>query len=396
MAVLGMSASMVAQQSEQSKPEHAPRYKHVRYTITDLGVLSGLDPSSTAYDMNNVGWVAGGSGNLLPPGPQHAFLWFGKGPLIDLGTLGGPNSEAGGPNLRGEAAIISETALTNANGEDFCGFGDHLQCLAAVWRHWKLTALPTLPGGNNTQAYGLNNAGQVIGFSETGVADPDCATGVPFQVLRYKAVIWEPNGEVRKLRPLHGDTVGFGFGINDKGQAIGGSGLCSNVSLPPNYPPDAPHAVLWERDGSPINLGSLDGAYSNIATSINDRGEVVGNSHFTDGTIHPFLWTKRTGMQGLGVFPGAFVTVAPCCNTLNNKGEVVGFAIDDAGLYAFLWRDNVFTDLNDLLPSDSRWQLQQASSINDAGEIVGVGMIDGESHAFLAVPSDQHHGEHEW
>jgi probable HAF family extracellular repeat protein len=370
--------------------------QHIRYAVEDLGVLSGLDPSSTGYDINNAGWVSGGSGNLFPPGPQHAFLWFGKSGLVDLGTLGGPNSEAGGPNLRGEAAIISETAETDPNGEDFCGFGDHLQCLAAIWRLGKLIPLPTLPGGNNAQAYGLNNFGQIIGFSETGVEDPTCATSVPFQVLRYEAVTWEPNGVIRKLRPLRGDTVSFAFGINDQGQAVGASGLCSNTPLPPNNQPNAPHAVLWEKDGSVVNLGSIDGASANIATSINDAGEVVGNSHLPDGTVHPFVWGRNSGIRDLGAFPGALLTVAPCCNTINNLGEVAGFWLDaNFNQHPFLWQDNAYRDLNDLVAPGSPWLLQSAEAINDAGEITGQGLINGEEHAFLAIPCDRKHAHSE-
>ncbi|HUK23185.1 MAG TPA: hypothetical protein VLV49_01295 [Terriglobales bacterium] len=368
-------------------PMAAQAPKHLHYIVTDLGVLDGLDPSSIAYEINDAGWISGGSGALFPPGPQHAFVWFGHGPLIDLGTLGGPNSEPGGPNLKGVAAVFSETALSDPNGEDFCEFGDHLQCLAAVWRHGKLTALPNLPGGNNAQAYGINNAGQVIGVSETGVADSTCSTGVPFQVLRYEATIWEPNGRPRKLRPLHGDTVGFGFGINNRGQAVGTSGLCSNVELPPNLQPNGPHPVFWDADGTPKNLVGLPGATMTIASSISDRGEVVGNSQFPDGTLRPFRWTLKGGIQDMGSFPGAVLTVAPCCNSVNNRGEVTGFWFDTSfNMHPFLWRDGVFTDLNDLLPPGSPWQLVQPTTINNAGEIAGMGIINGESHAFVAKP----------
>jgi probable HAF family extracellular repeat protein len=74
-------------------------------------------------------------------------------------------------------------------------------------------------------------------------------------------------------------------------------------------PPAQPHghqAVLWEKDGSPPDLGSLGGT-PNIATSINNRGEVVGASQSSkDGNIHTFLWTRQTGkMQDLGIFPEA-------------------------------------------------------------------------------------------
>jgi probable HAF family extracellular repeat protein len=372
---------------QTSKPKPTP------YAITDLGTLGGPGSNSSAYDMNNAGWVTGSS-SLVPDGPQHGYVWFGRGPLIDTGTLGGPNSEAGGPNLWGEAALISETTKADPYGEDFCGFGDNLQCLAAIWWNRKLIPLPTLPGGNNAQAYGLNNFGQVVGFSETGIQDSTCTTSIPGQVLRYQPVIWEPTGQIRKLGMLPGDTVGFAFGINNKGQAVGSSGLCSNTGLPP-VAPNGVHAVLWEKDGTPVDLGSLGGVPGNVAGNINDLGQVAGTSTLADGTVHTFVWTKATHMHDIGALPGAFVTVAPCCNTLNNLGEVVGFSIDDSGIRAFVWKDSVMTDLNDLIPADSGWFLLVAQSLNDAGEIVGQGVINDELHSFLATPCDQYHAHFE-
>ena len=93
-------------------------------TVTDLGVL-GKGNNATSNDMNSIGWVAGQS-NLVPNGPQHSFLWYGAGPLVDIGTLGGPNSGADGPNLYGEAAVGSEIAVKDPDNEDFCAFGTHL------------------------------------------------------------------------------------------------------------------------------------------------------------------------------------------------------------------------------------------------------------------------------
>ena len=111
--------------------------------------------------------------------------------MINLGTLGGAacpicNSGGNGPNASGESAIGLDTATLDPMNEDFCGDGTHHQCLGAIWRHGRLTALPTLPGGHNADAFGLNNHGQVIGFSENGVHDPSCATLTPFQVTRFE------------------------------------------------------------------------------------------------------------------------------------------------------------------------------------------------------------------
>src|SRR5207245_2610065 len=146
------------------------------------------------------------------------------------------------------------------------------------------------------------------------------------------------NGAIQRvLSPLvsKGDTVAYAFTINDHGQAVGASGLCSTTGLPPFAINNtiATHAVLWETDGSVADLGSLGGA-SNIASSINNRGEVVGVAQSPkDGTLHAFLWTRQTGMLDYGAFPGAVATVPGCCHTINDRGEIVGFSVEPGNSY---------------------------------------------------------------
>ncbi len=373
-----------------------------RYTVADLGTLGGAGTNSNAFKLTNTGWLAGNA-NLVSGGPQHAFLWYGAGRLADLGTLGGAqcptcNSGADGLNASGQAAVASETSQADPNGEDFCGFGTHAQCLAALWKSGSLTALPGLPGGNNANAFDVNNAGQVVGFAENGTSDPTCAGNTPFQVQRFEAVIWGANGQIQALSPLAGDTVGLAMGINDNGQAIGTSGLCSNTG--PVFGGNGPHAVLWDSDGTPTDLGHLDGTPAgilNVATSINNQGAVVGFAQFgplppgtspLDGVEHGFLWTKETGMQDLGTLPGALATGPPCCHTINNSGQIVGVSIDAAtgNETAVVWQGKTPVDLNTLIAANSGWVLQCAQSINDAGQISGFGTINGVVHAFLATP----------
>lgn len=359
------------------------------YTVTDLGTYPGGD-TSFGFQLNNAGMVAGSS-NAAPKGPQVAFIWYG-GQLINLGTPGGSacpncNSGADGPNAGGEVAIGSDTAKMDPNGEDFCLFGTHRQCLGGIWRDGFLTALPTLPGGNNANAFNLNDRGMVIGFSENGVKDPACASnGMPNQVSQFQATWWDVENQIHQLQPLPGDTVSFAIGVNDLGQVVGSSGLCSNTAVPPM--PAGPHAVLWDTDGTPMDLGNLGGTNS-IGDAINNRGQVVGGASTKDGVIHAFLWTKDAGIQDLGAYPGAIITVPPCCNTINNLGQIVGFALDGTTFTqrALIWLNGVMTDLNTLLPAGSPWYLASAASINNAGEIAGVGIINGETHGFLATPS---------
>ena len=384
-----LSLGLVASWLSAAAPAQAPACKPPQYTVHDLGVL-GKGNNATANDMNSIGWVAGQS-NLVSNGPQHSFLWYGAGPLVDIGTLGGLNSGAAGPNLYGEAAVESELATKDPDNEDFCAFGTHLECRGAIWRYGKLTALHTLPGGRNSNAFGINNLGQVVGWSENGVRDSTCGKATPSQVFRFEAVRWEPSGEIHELPPLKGDTVAFSFGINDHGQAVGSSGTCATQGLPPGNV-NGLHAVLWEQDGTPVFLGTLGDAnntMSNAASSINDLGQVVGTSQFTDGTVHTFMWTKETDMHSIGTLPGAFATIAGCCRTINNRGEIVGFSIDANGSTAFLWKDGQIKDLNTLIPANSPLHLLGAYSINDAGEIAGQGCVMPactELHAFRATP----------
>jgi probable HAF family extracellular repeat protein len=355
------------------------------YTITDLGTLGGT--YSYGYGINAAGQVAGGAATMSQTGGvyQTAFLWY-QGSMTNIGTLGGLNSAASGPNASGEAAIGSETSMTDPNGEDFCEYGTHLQCLGAIWKNGVWTPLPTLGTGLNTEPFDLNNRDEVVGFAENGVHDATCLTGgTPFQVIRFEAVIWGPDRRIRELPPLTGDTVGFAIGTNDIGQVVGSSGLCSTTSIPPA--PSGQHAVLWENDGTATDLGNLGGAL-NVAYAINNRGDVVGAALSPqDGTIHTFLWTQDTGMQDLGAFPGAVMTVPSCCKTINDAGQVIGWAMDAMGNFtALVWQNNKPVDLNTLIPPGSPWYLQNACSINDDGEIAGQGLINGEVHAFLATP----------
>ncbi len=126
------------------------------------------------------------------------------------------------------------------------------------------------------------------------------------------------------------------------------------------------------------DLGTLGGSTSQ-AVAINDRGQVVGSSAASDGSIHAFFWDQRTrgsnrrGMQDLG--PGEAVDV-------NDIGEVVG---NDAGR-VFVWGPRTGRrDLGTLGGINAR-----ATDLNDRGQIVGsVDVNDGaivESHAFRWDP----------
>jgi probable HAF family extracellular repeat protein len=382
--LLSTPAWLTAQQETKLPPSH--------YQITDLGTLGG--PSSQALAISNNGLVAGTAS--LAGGTQHAVLWY-KNLKLDLGTLAGAhsaglNSTGFSSSDFGQVVGASEVSAQDKDGENFCAFGSGLKCVPFLWQEGAMKALPLL-GGKNGQAISINDGGLAVGVAEGATIDKSCQAP---QTNDFEAVLWGPGpGEIRELRPLPGDSVGIALWLNDKGQVAGMSGSCGNSVLPPVAV--GPHAVLWE-NGSVTDLGNLGetcvtpcisptlGPLGNVALYINDRGQVFGTSVLAGGeTEHAFVWTRETGMKDLGTVKGDYASVALGAN---ERGEVVGLSFDKTGTpRAFLRKNGVMLDLNTLLPANSPIHALAAGLINSRGEIAGFGVTSGgQMHAFLATP----------
>ncbi len=361
------------------------------YTVTDLGTLPGGSFSQASF-VNNSGIVTGVA--TAADGTQHSVFWLG-GRIFDMTPRAkGQNSEAFSFNQWGQASVQAEVAAKDPKNENFCAYGSGLKCLPFLWLYGAMIPLPTL-GGNNGSVGNINNRGLMAGYAENSTRDPQCPPGVSLsgtgpQVLDFEAVLWGPGlGQVRELHPLPGDTVGVALWINDNGQTAGMSGSCANTVLPPLA--FGPHAVLWESDGTPTDLGNLGAAVVNVSLSVNNQGQAVGFSSLTpqsspfNGT-HAFLWTKHTGMRDLGTLPGDVVSGG---ESINDRSQVVGPSFDpDGNPRAYLWQNGVMSDLNTLAP-DSPLYLLFASGINSSGQIAGFGATStGDIHAFLATPGN--------
>lgn len=376
-----------------SAQERQERGDQAHYRAFSLGVPLGGTVAGAAA-INNFGVIAGDS-NLTGDLSQHATLWVFGFPL-DLGTLGGPNSAVLWPGLneRGEAVGISDTGMADPLNETWsCGAffpASHAghTCVGFAWQNGVMTPLPTL-GGNNGFATSVNNHGQVVGWAENNVHDPTC---VPPQVLQFEAVIWGPDNQIqRQLRPFPGDLDGAATGINDRGQVVGISGICQNAVGQLS----AEHALLWQ-NGTPIDLGNLGGVAWNTPMAINSRGVVVGFSDLPgdqngdNPNFHAFIWSPEDRkMHDLKTLPGDAISEAL---GINSRGQVVGVSYG-AGFthpHAVIWQKGKITDLNALLPPNSTLLLQAAQEIDDAGVIVGQAedLTNGTSPAFVAVPSD--------
>ncbi|HEY0662027.1 MAG TPA: hypothetical protein VGD21_11995 [Lysobacter sp.] len=362
----------------------------VQYRVKHLGPVDGTP--NRGNSVNNLGWVSGYS-SKDGIGPQHrrATLWA-YGHKLDLGTLGGPNSNVAWPvkNNIGRIVGISQTDTPDPLGENwscsafFTKDATGKTCLGFVWEFGTMRALPTL-GGNNGFASGANNFGLISGWAETAVHDTTC---VAPQVLQFRAVVWGPKrDQIRELPPLKGDSSGAATAINDKGQVVGISGDC-DVAVGRFT---AKHAVLWDK-GRPIDLGNLGAEMWVTPMAITQRGDVIVGFAALPETTDPdspvlraFIWTKATGMQRLAELPGDTSSQA---NGVNAFGHAVGTSCGAGGCRAVLWKDGVVHDLNDLVEPDYAGHLEQGQDINDFGKITGraVDPSIGKRPAFEAVP----------
>jgi probable HAF family extracellular repeat protein len=362
-----------------------------QYDVVSLPSMGGT--RSQGNSVNNRGWVTGFS--RLPGDQSRRGALWRDGSIIDLGTLGGPNSSVAWPvkNNRGIIVGISQTPMPEPLGERwscsafFTGPNDvGYTCLGFVWEKGVMRALPTL-GGNNGFATGANNRGQVVGWAENTVRDSTC---VAPQVLQFKAVVWDlkrDHIEVEELPLLPGDTSGAATAINNRGQVVGISGICDQAVGRHT----ARHAALWEK-GEVIDLGNIGANHWVTPTTINEQGDVVGFASVRDSdpnnpTFHAFRWTKHDGIQDLGALPGDNHSEA---YGINERGQVVGLSCGASGCRAFLWENGVMKDLNKFKGSYTPL-LEVAKDINDTGEITGRAFDSstGERPAFLATPRNR-------
>ncbi len=274
--------------------------------MVDLGTLGG--PQSYAEAVNDSGQVAG-SAPTAGDVDMHAFSWTAAGGMIDLGTLGGPSSFAFALNDTGQVIGWSEITGSSSHAFSWTQGGGMID-------------LGTL-GGPGSFANAVNNSGQVAGGSYTGDMAFD-----PFS--------WTAADGMIDLGTLGGNS-GRSLALNDSGQVVGYSYTAGDA---------ATHAFSWTQEGGMVDLGTLGGANS-IAYAVSDTGEVVGKAEIeVPGVYHAFSWTQEGGMVDLSepgggtnsAFRRSFSALTGEASTenstaiaVNNAGQAVGYVTTDTG-----------------------------------------------------------------
>jgi probable HAF family extracellular repeat protein len=257
--------------------------------------------------------------------------------------------------------------------------------------HYTVTDLGTL-GGTFSWATGINNKGEIDGFSTT----PDETCIPPLPGCNDHAFFWR-DGEITDLGTLGGPNSGVSFWgrrPNEFGAVAGaaqtstldptGEDFCAFINNFFSESP-APHVCLptiWI-DGAMFPLPSLgnNGAASQINNRWQVTGEIDGQPTCPPGTPHPrpVLWENGVlhKLPRLAGFPYG----GP--NAINDKGKSVGVLVNDCAAtvaHAVLWDSDGATYLGDL----GGTAFDEGVAINDAGEAVGFASLPGNTvwHAF--------------
>jgi probable HAF family extracellular repeat protein len=323
----------------------------------------------------------------------RAALWK-QGEIVNLGTLGGTLSFANGAiNDRGQVV----GAATNAIPDPFsfiyllAGSSNGTQTRAFLWKNGMMQDIGTL-GGPDAVAIYVNEHSQVAGDSYTNFT-PNPVTGLP----SLDPFLWEKEKGRIDIGTL-GGAWGYPAGVNNRGQVVGYSSLAADPGACTAGGGFANCDVfLWDRGTLTDLTATTNGGSPSFVFGINDKEEIVGAAGFPNAPLDAYIWRN-----GVAADLGHLSDCYSLGFGINSHSQVVGGTfdcIDASHSRAFLWENGAMVDLDDLVPPDSPLQLVEAAAINDRGEIAGNGAPPGVArkdfgtlgHAFLLIPCDENH-----
>ncbi len=356
----------------QAATAQKPIAKHHHYKLVDMGTLGGPNSSygwPYGRNINSHGTAISEADTAIgdPFAPNclqapgcliNRGLQLKDGVSTDMGSLPGLGSFSFPYWINDRGDSVGQS--TNGLVDPLTGYPE---LRATLWRDGKIVDLGTL-GGNVSTANSINNRGEVAGGSLNTILDIDAnAFGwtPPFPVAtQVRAVLWR-HGVMLDLGTLGTGNNAIALFVNSPGQVAGVSATNTSANSATGYL--AQHPFFWD-DGKMVDIGTLGGNFG-FPWFMNDRGRVVGNSSLAGDQIgHAFVWDKKNGMKDLGTLPGQTFSVA---TWVNDEGEIVGNADFFGGGHSILWKNGQMIDIG-LLPGDCS---SEALVINSKSQIIG-------------------------
>ena len=296
-------------------PAAAPRYD----VVASIVVESGDEP--VGRGMNEVGTIVGWAG-----WPYGAVYWDdGTGTTILPGLPGDEHRTAVDVNDAGVA--VGESGFETIDPPQH----------ATRWVNGEPEDLGTLPGGGDSHAEAINEAGMIVGWGYVG--------------SDTHAFVWTEDDGMIDITPTA--QFAYAYDVNEAGQVVGYIGG---------------QAFLWE-DGELTGLGTAPGFALSAAFAINDDGVVAGQVTTASGNSERVAsWTAADGWTVLG---GAGEHNAGW--GINRDGTVVGTGSPAGGLeqaVVYLEGFGLLT-VGELLTTNDYF-LTNAFDVDDAGRILAV------------------------
>ena len=280
------------------------------------------------------------SGNIAQAGPDVGAYHFRNLPVPD-----------------GAMAAINNEGTVTGFYYDNTGFAHSF-----LWQDGLFTALDA-PGWLDTDAFGINNRGIVVGTYDDQVVQ----YGFLFDL---KAQTWT------RLTDPPGTSFNQVNEIKDKGMMVGFAGGGNYTTLVGWIS----HRESWSFFTAPDSNG---GNADTFAAGINDRGVVTGYYHDLQNIWRSFI--KDDSKLISITFPGAVETIA---FGINNQGDIAGTYAEPGApplaIHGFVLHHGKFT----VVDYPGTHGVTFVNGINDRGQLVG-NYFDpsGTVPAFLATPA---------
>jgi len=324
-----------------------------QYTIAPLD--SGGSPDVYVKGINNHGQIVGYT--VDGGGASHATLWDSTGPHELPYLSDNHSSEAYRINDAGQ--IAGKAAVTATGTSD-----------AAYWDSAGVIDCGSL-GTSGSFAQDISESGQVVGSSWFG-------TGI----AKSHAFVWtKAGGMVDYGNAGIGNQQAGWNGINSSGKLVGTA-----------YVLFSPFKASMGQVGTPgVTVISPASQFSTgMALAVNDAGTIVGYQNHGSGSPSPAIFNGDGTVQFLDITP--LNLVEGWAQDISTDGTIVGraFGSDIDGNQiskSFVNIGGQTYDFESLIDPSSGWTLFfEAAGVNDLGQIVGEGIYNGQITGFVMTP----------